>query len=384
MTINTTPDDEILVSEQKDETYSEEKEISDQEKKKIEKRKKEKTRLISNLAQGNLDNLITRVAFVLNHFPETRNSDITLQIRYWETFQSDIYKGSIDPKVMYMLERQTSLARARAKIQNEYKLFLANEKIRNFRRNKQETEKEIQLATKPEIPLISIYCDESGKTGNYAIVGSVWIIDKTRQAEIRNYFINWKQEKGLSTKDEFHFTEMKKHQLDLYKEFFAEVIKNSDAIGFKAVVVDKTKIRRPIDEIIMDLHYQVVHQGIEHEVINGRVALPRIVNFFKDEEDGQDALYETKLQQHLHSQFRLAFDDQLTLDIFSSVASFQNVFIQMADLYTGCLSRILNHQKQGEGNHKDKFTDYVLELLGLDLSIKDNQRQDFAMVYFFE
>ncbi|CAI8740346.1 DUF3800 domain-containing protein [Brevibacillus sp. IT-7CA2] len=387
MTKESTPNDVTLAEpiEQEVEAHSEDNKVSEQEKKKFEKREKERKHLVSKLAQGNMDHLLTRVASVLNHYQETRNSDITLQTRYWEVFQSDIYNGSvIDPKDMYKLERLTSIARARAKIQNEFKMFLADEEVQVSRRSRQETEKEMQLATKPEIPLISMYCDESGKTGNFAIVGSLWVINKARQTQVRDHFSKWKTEKGLSAKDEFHFTEMKKHQLDLYKEFFDEVIKNSDALGFKAVVVDKTKIKRPIDEIIMDLHYQVVHQGIEHEVSNGRLALPRIVNFFKDEEDGQEALYETKLKQHLHSQFRLAFDDQLTLDLFNSVPSFQNVYIQMADLYTGCISRVLNHPKQGEGNHKDHFAEYVLELLRLDLGAKNDQSQDFAMVHFFE
>ena len=34
-----------------------------------------------------------RVAWLMNHHPDTRNSDIALQIRYWTTFEKDIVKG---------------------------------------------------------------------------------------------------------------------------------------------------------------------------------------------------------------------------------------------------------------------------------------------------
>ena len=40
-----------------------------------------------------LNTIKERVAWLLNQFPKTRDSDITLQIRYWQNFQSDRFGG---------------------------------------------------------------------------------------------------------------------------------------------------------------------------------------------------------------------------------------------------------------------------------------------------
>src|SRR5918993_1156567 len=76
----------------------------------------EKATLIRAVASAKLDTIQERVTWVLNHFPETRNSDITLQIKYWERFEPDLYDGrAVEPEYMYKLTRLTSLQRARAK-----------------------------------------------------------------------------------------------------------------------------------------------------------------------------------------------------------------------------------------------------------------------------
>ncbi len=43
----------------------------------------EKNALLRDVIAVNLDTTQKRVAWILNHFPDTRNSDITLQLKYW-------------------------------------------------------------------------------------------------------------------------------------------------------------------------------------------------------------------------------------------------------------------------------------------------------------
>jgi len=86
-----------------------------------------RTHLLRSVASAKLDTLQEKVAWILNHYPNTRNSDVTLQLTYWEHFDSDIYNGQyILPDDLYRLTRPISLQRARAKIQNTYKLFQAS------------------------------------------------------------------------------------------------------------------------------------------------------------------------------------------------------------------------------------------------------------------
>ena len=82
--------------------------------KKLERIEKEKKELLASLAGGDFSTQKTKVAAILNLYPESRNSDITLALKYWETFQPGIYnKSGILPKYLFKLERLHYIVRAR-------------------------------------------------------------------------------------------------------------------------------------------------------------------------------------------------------------------------------------------------------------------------------
>jgi len=106
---------------------------------KLARIEKEKKELLASLAGGNFTTQKTKVAAILNLYPESRNSDITLALKYWETFQPEIHNTlGILPKDLFRLERLHYIVRARAKIQNEYGLFPADAKVRNHRKKREE------------------------------------------------------------------------------------------------------------------------------------------------------------------------------------------------------------------------------------------------------
>src|SRR5688500_11081878 len=101
----------------------------------------ERDKLLADVAAGTLNTIERRVAWILNNYPDARNSDVTLQIRYWETFEG--YDGGpIDADDLYRLSRLTTLARSRATVQNRYKLFQASAEIRARRCTLSEEERE--------------------------------------------------------------------------------------------------------------------------------------------------------------------------------------------------------------------------------------------------
>lgn len=173
-------------------------EISEAEGPEIDEEKEKEIRekadaLWASIQAGEIKTLPQKVGTILNRYEETRSSDITLLIRYWRTYHN--FTGdTLSVENLYEYERLTSIARARAKIQNEYKLFLPNEKVRQYRRKLEEQHKEFELLNKPELPLMHIYADETGKTDDYLIVGSLWILDDKRNGEIKNKLVQWVSE----------------------------------------------------------------------------------------------------------------------------------------------------------------------------------------------
>lgn len=97
--------------------------VSEGEEKSLEKyaENKRKADALWNAVQmGEDKHLTTRVANILNRYPETRNSDITLQIKYWQVY-GGLTSNFVDLTRLYKLERLTSISRARAKIQKDRK-----------------------------------------------------------------------------------------------------------------------------------------------------------------------------------------------------------------------------------------------------------------------
>ncbi|MBZ4223363.1 MULTISPECIES: DUF3800 domain-containing protein [Bacillus cereus group] len=362
---------------------------------KAKKIEREKHRLMVNLAEGNMKHLITKIAYLLNKYPSTRNSDITLQLKYWREFER--FNGeSISVTDYYQLERLPSITRARAKVQNEYGLFIASDEVRRHRKSREEKEKEAQLLTKPTHPRIKIYADESGKNDEFVIVGGLWVLDPERDRSITVHYREWrkkKEEEGVTLPKEFHFTKMNRNHLEIYKEFFTELIHLSDMISFKAVAVRKSKVKnKSIDELVYDLYYQLVHLGVEHEIKTGRITLPRQIDYVKDEEEGTDKLRLVELQQHLISRFNSYFEDTLELGGCVPMPSNLNTQIQIADLFAASVSRKLN--VQNGNNHKDQFSTFVWETIKPDVinySTTDFEQnfecefdKDMSVVYVFD
>ncbi|HZL77476.1 MAG TPA: hypothetical protein VFC17_01340, partial [Candidatus Limnocylindrales bacterium] len=79
--------------------------------------------LLRAVNSSQLNTIEERVAWLLNQFPKTRDSDITLQIRYWRQFEPDRFNsGEIPVRDYYRLAKLTTLTRARQTIQNTLKL----------------------------------------------------------------------------------------------------------------------------------------------------------------------------------------------------------------------------------------------------------------------
>ncbi|KYG33184.1 DUF3800 domain-containing protein [Bacillus gaemokensis] len=384
-------------------------EVVDPEEEKERKRQEGKERLLRHMLEKRYDRLYIKVAAILNKHIETRNSDQELQLRYWEAYEEGYQRGaSVSPEQLKKYTKLTALTRARAKIQNEYGLFRADPTVEGFREELANSHRKKAIAHKPpHKPLIFVYADESGKAGNeeYLIVGSVWFNDIQRHQEVQQDMREWLNEQKEIAKQnnarfpkEFHFTEMKKQQLDTYKCFFDKVMEFSDMVSFKAVAVKKSQVTyKSLEESIYSLYYQLAHLGIEHEVQTGRLSLPRSICYYKDADEGSDKLHLEETKQLLEGRFKVNYGEDLQLETLSGMLSDVFIAIQISDLITAAVSRKLN--VPDGNNHKDQFAEYVLEKLNVDYirhevseiengktaaNIEFKEEQDMFYVHIFE
>ncbi|MCA9420308.1 MAG: DUF3800 domain-containing protein [Nitrospira sp.] len=349
------------------------------EENKQQKLDRERTIHLSRLTEINFEDTRTKVAFILNQYRATRDSDIALTLKYWQVFHRDLLgSNSISFDNFYKLPKFTSISRARAKIQNEYRLFQASNEISKYRANLDTEQRDIQVEDKPEDSLISIYCDESGKTGRYKIVASLWINDGYRFMEVWNELSSWKADKGIEK--ELHFTKLGGQDISNVEEFIERVICHSDALGFKAVILDSHPVKSiSPEDLNFRLHYQLIINGIEHEVQSGRFSLPRCFSMTKDKDDGADKLRLVELEQKLKIDCQAFFNQKIIIEEVKAEESHSSLFIQLADLFAASLNRKLNSPGS---NYKDEIANKVLYLLGIrDIMNKSQDPdQDFATI----
>lgn len=338
---------------------------------------REREDLLAAISSGNYRNKKERVAFVLNMFPKSRNSDVTLSIKFWETFQSDIYDGgSIEVKQLFKLERLTTIARIRAKIQNEYGLFRADQEVRRRRRALEEEAREVMGSDVPSLPIIHIYADETGKTADNVIVGSVWFLEGIATVRLYNDIDTWKESKGW--RREFHFARVGKRDLPVYKDFVDFLCERAAYLSFKAISVNTSGSSRAIENTVMNLYRHLILRGTQHEIETGRATLPRELFLTMDKEDSIDALAIADLKQKSQEQMGSLYQEGIKIASISTVDSRLSYPVQIADLISGAINRRLNHG--GERNHKDELSDYIIEKFSLVLNEEVAEGADSAVL----
>ncbi|EIM08437.1 hypothetical protein A1A1_00933 [Planococcus antarcticus DSM 14505] len=352
--------DVVVVEEYQEEKNEEELE---KEKMRMEEKKSKADELWTAVQVGDNKTLTTRVANILNRYPDTRDSDLTLQMRYWRVYDG-VESENIDIKTMYGLEKLTSITRARAKIQNEYKLFQARDKVRQRRKTLEEQEKESQLLDKPSLGSIEVFSDETGKTDTYVFIAGIWFLNEQTTSKIQRDFFEWsrvKEKAGAKLPKEFHFknlTSSNETELNLYKEFFDLIIRNGEMVSFKAVGANKTKLKRiGTSDLVMRLYYQFVRLGVQHEIKSERILLPKKINLTKDQ-DGESELVIESIKQEVGDNFKLHYDDRLIMDQLIAMEAHKSIFLQFADLFVASINRKYNNSGN---NNKDKLADYILQ-----------------------
>lgn len=252
--------------------------------KKLARIEKEKKELLGSLAGGDFSTQKTKVAAILNLYPEARNSDITLSLKYWETFQPEIYNESgILPKDLFKLERLHYIVRARAKIQNEYGLFQADAKVRNHRKKREEVMYDAVLEDVAPRKVIHVYADETGKTHNYVIVAAVWVLTGRAVFTISQAITKWKETSPWANR-EVHFSKFGKMDTEVLREYLGVIQQNREFLSFKVIAVERSKTKRKIEEIIEKLYEHILIRGAGHEIEQGRIDLPREIAMTIDEE----------------------------------------------------------------------------------------------------
>ena len=317
------------------------------------------------LADGVVSDLKTRVAWILNLFPHTRNSDVALTIKYWEMFQQGIFNSiSMSPRDLFRLERESYLVRVRAKIQNEYKLFPADPEVRRHRRSREEDMKDAVVEDRAHGNIIFSFSDETGKNDEFVIVSSVWVLTGHAMFKLSQAIIDWQAGSPWAGR-EIHFTDLKKHHVGSIDGYLDVILRNREFLSIKVIAVRRADLRRPITEIVQRLHEFMLVRGAEHELRSNRISLPQTIRLTVDHEQSLDVIACADIQSRVNEAYRAAYGEDLTVDSVKTISSHKSQLVQLADVVAGAVNRRRNHR--GERGYKDDIADAILSRLDVQL-----------------
>ncbi len=315
----------------------------------------------------------------MNLYPEARDSDITLTLKYWETFQPDIFNPhGILPKDLFRLERMHYLVRARSKIQNEYNLFTAKSEVKRFRRKHEETMSDEVLKDAKPRKLVHIYADETGKTQDFVIVSSVWVLTGRAVFTVTQAITTWK-DKSRWSKREVHFTKLGKKDLDTLKEYLGIVLQNREYLSFKSIAVERAKTKRSIESVVEKLHEHMLLRGAEHEISSNRIGLPQKIEVTLDQEQSLDSITLEELKRRINAEYHTKYGDDVEVSQIATISSRNSPLVQLSDLVAGAINRKLNHK--GERNYKDEMAELVIQMLDLQLSENNIDGLDVSALF---
>lgn len=327
-----------------------------------------RARLLDKVRGGrDLSSLEERVAFVLARYPETRNSDVTLQLQYWQVFESHLLEfGSMpSPGTYYRMTRLSDIARARRRVQNDLGLFVAtSEEVAQRRGQLAEDFRIAHVPNDVAIPGVFVYADESGKNEDHLVVGSVWMIAPGEHQRFTREAAAWKEVQEIDY--ELHSSSLGRKRLNAYREFIERFVFERGTLGFKAVTVPNRGFSSESDAL-RDLFYILLREGIRHEHESGRAQLPRQVYYLKDEEEvGSDRLLVNHVQSHIDRDAKTIFEGRLYCTVEDPIPSHADILIQIADLFTWAVNRSLNHPTAT--SWKGEFARWFLDGVGFEFN----------------
>jgi hypothetical protein len=134
---------------------------------------------------------------------------------------------------------------------------------------------------------------------------------------------------------EIHFTKFRNSQVIALGEYLDIVRKHREFLSFKVIGVEKSTTKRPIEEVVMQLHEYMLIYGAKHEVDNRRIKLPHEVRLTVDAEQSLDAIACADIKGHIASAYKTAYGDDLIIKDVSAVSSHKSQLLQLADVIAG-------------------------------------------------
>lgn len=330
---------------------------------KEEDRREKRNALLADLANSRLASIEQRTAYVLRAFPETRDSDTALLIRYWTRFQAEVLEGwsRVGPEVMFDLEISDSITRARRHVQNDLALFQATRWTQERRGELQIEFNEYLAARKEGDPEIRFYVDETGGDpgDRYTGVAGICVLE-WREFEMQHAALtSWREKQPwLET---LHFNKLTDDsKLGPFVALLAQLKRRRSGLLFVGHAVPSRGGKR---EAMLCIITQLIVDSLQRARDLGCLNVLRAVTVIKEAEEGFDQLFLGELQRTLGEQLAREFPGRAYLKSVTPLPKGREVLLEAADtIASGMRRRALS----GGSHSKDRLAEMVMNVTGFE------------------
>ena len=324
---------------------------------------------------------LTKVAYVLWKYPNTRNSDRTHAIQYYKMFHPELVQNEqITFENLYNLPKMYDLQRDRATIQNTEELFPAKLEVGRRRMAKASEYQKFYINNNPKNytndAKYYIFLDESGKNNKYFVLAGILVNSDKIIKVIDDKLIEIKQK--LNQKHRIQIKEWKFSNIThANKNYYLELLDEINNIGLKMVFISmlvensglsseskKNKTKELLKFIIKDCMDTLT-------LYTCRSSYENVVSKLNATLDNDGAGIDVIQQEQIKSEIKTAIGTESryfsVLENLNWEDSKDNNFIQIADLYASSLNNIFSEMPvEGENSKaKKEFANKTLELVGI-------------------
>jgi hypothetical protein len=319
-------------------------------------------RILAEIADSRLATSEQKVAHILQRFPETRDSDTALSIRYWKMYQADVLERwtPLELEVLLELDRIETIGRIRRMLQNELRLFRGLEETRRARETMQAELHEYLAAHRDSLPEVRFYLDETGNEAGKAYMGiaGVCIINWKQFEKHHAALEQWRSKQGWP--ETIHFSETGADKVDRAVSLLQQLQSRRSGIlflGYSLVSRGRTH------EVLYSLFIQLVVDSLKYLRECKCLTENRRVRVIKEAEPGFDSIYLRTMTRQLGEMVALEFPGELTVLPVEAVTKGRTVLLECADLIAGGMQRRALFKGR---NPKDRLAEAVVNVTGFE------------------
>lgn len=295
-------------------------------------------RILANLANSTLGTIEQKVAFILDRYPETRNSDVSLCIRYWRYHQPDELNEWDDPEleVLYDLDKWATIVRLRAELQNDLGLFRASDEA-ILNRSLGQTGFHQYLKVHQDVrPEVRFYLDETGNEGDKRYTGVAGICAMNwKQYEMHFASIaRWRRQ--LQWPGNIHFSDTGASGLERAIALLGQLEAHRSGLLFVGYALPSQGRTHPD---MVSLFVQLIVDSLRQMRVNGCFPEPRLLRVIKEADTGFDSIYLEKMTAMLADLTAIEFPGLVVVERIEPVPKGSTVFLECADLIAGGMQR---------------------------------------------